>query len=180
MSMSTSKQILIVDDEPNVRLVFRTALEAAGYRPSTAKDGEEALMWLQGSRPDLVLLDLQMPGIGGKDVLEAIRYSGDDVPVVIVTARGSVPDAVRAMKLGAVDFLEKPLAPATLRRMVADVIARHAGQGKGPPVTGAVTASGEFVEKLTRAKEALNRRAFDEAEVFLRQAIGPDPGSAAA
>src|SRR5262245_35297972 len=114
-SMSGPKQILIADDEPNVRFLFRTALEAAGYQSSTASDGEEALLWLQGSRPDLVLLDLRMPGVDGIEVLEALRFAGDDVPVVVVTARASASDVIRARELGAVDFVEKPLGPATLR-----------------------------------------------------------------
>ena len=126
-----SKHILIVDDEPNVRLVFRTALESVGYTVAEAEDGASALEWLARSPTDLVLLDLQMPGVGGMEVLRRLRDAGNDVPVVIVTAHGSIPDAVQAMKLGAIDFLTKPLNPEPLRHVVASVIRRHARSVRG-------------------------------------------------
>jgi DNA-binding response OmpR family regulator len=173
--MADARHILIVDDEPNVRLMFRTTLETSGYRPTEAEDGATALMWLENAPVDLVLLDLQMPGIGGMEVLESLRKTGNDVPVVIITAHGSVPNAVEAMKLGAIDFEEKPLSPAALRRVVAEVLARHAVARPVPAPRASepevVTAAGQFAHDLTRAKRALNRRWFDEAEVFLRQAI---------
>jgi len=118
--MSTSKHILIVDDEPNVRLVFRTALESASYTLSTADNGESAVAWLEQMKFDLVLLDLQMPGTSGMEVLRKLRQVGNEVPVVFITAHGSVPDAVEAMKLGAIDFLSKPISPDQLRQVVRD------------------------------------------------------------
>ena len=182
--MADAQHILIVDDEPNVRLMFRTALETAGYRVTEAEDGAKALMWLENSPFDLILLDLQMPGIGGMEALEALRKQGIDVPVVIVTAHGSIPNAVEAMKLGAIDFEEKPLSPEALRGVVTEVLERHAAARAGPaPRTSeseVVTAAGQFAHDLTRAKRALNYRWFDEAEVFLKQAIALRPDSAEA
>ena len=134
--MSDNAHILIVDDEPNVRLVFRTALESAGYVLSMAEDGRgRAWMSWGGRTADLVLLDLQMPGMDGMETLRRLREAGDEVPVVIVTAHGSVPDAVEAMKLGAIDFLSKPLSPDTLRAVVAEVLAaaRRVTSGMRPP-----------------------------------------------
>ncbi len=123
---SDTGRILIVDDEPNVRLVFRTALEAAGYNVEEAEDGDTALDRLEWSPADLILLDLKMPGIGGMETLQRLREAGNDVPVVIVTAHGSIPDAVAAMRLGAIDFLSKPLRPEALRKVVGDVVRRSA------------------------------------------------------
>ena len=182
--MSRTSHILIVDDEPNVRLVFRTALESSGYRISSAEDGEKALLWLENAPIDLVLLDLQMPGMSGMNVLEAIREAGNDVPVVIVTAHGSIPDAVLAMKLGAIDFLSKPLSPDALRSVVAEVLERHAEAGVEPTprraVPEPVTVVSQFIANLAQDKRALNHRWFDEAEVYLKQAIALDGGSAEA
>jgi DNA-binding response OmpR family regulator len=182
--VADAPHILIVDDEPNVRLMFRTALETSGYRTTEAEDGATALMWLENAPVDLVLLDLHMPDIGGIEVLESLRKTGNDVPVVIVTAHGSVPNAVEAMTLGAIDFEEKPLSPEALRRVVAEVLARHAATRPGPtlraPEPEVVTAAGQFAHDLTRAKRALNCRWFDEAEVFLKQAIALRPDSAEA
>jgi DNA-binding response OmpR family regulator len=183
--MSSEKHILIVDDEPNVRLVFRTALQSADYTLSTADNGDSALRWTGETQFDLILLDLQMPGMNGMDVLRKLRAGNNDVPVVIVTAHGSVPDAVEAMKLGAIDFLRKPLSPDELRNVVAEVLARHAPEPEAkpsPPRPDPEPASVEsqFSLHLIRAKRALNRRAFDAAEIFLKQAIGMRPDSAEA
>jgi DNA-binding NtrC family response regulator len=123
--MSASKRLLIVDDEPNIRLMLRTTLESNDYLVATAEDGDTALKWLEADSFDLVLLDLQMPRLDGMQVLEQLREAGNNVPVVIITAHGSVPNAVKAMKLGAIDFLAKPMAPEPLRKLVAEVLARH-------------------------------------------------------
>src|SRR4051794_10958806 len=129
--MSHPAHILIVDDEPNVQLVFRTTLDSAGYATSSAEDGEAALLWLGSTPVNLGLLDLHMPDMDGMQVLESLRETGNNVPVVIVTAHGSVPNAVQAMKLGAIDFLSKPLSPDQLRGVVAEVLERHAAARGG-------------------------------------------------
>jgi DNA-binding response OmpR family regulator len=186
--MNDTARILIVDDEPNIRLVFHSALDVPEYTITTARDGGEALRLLgEEQEPfDLVLLDLQMPVTGGMEVLESLRDAGHEVPVVIITAHGGVPNAVQAMKLGAIDFLSKPISPAALRAVVAEVLERHVitisgrsehsqGQGQGP---GPATIAAHFAHNLVRAKRALNHRRFDEAEVYLKQALGLDPRSA--
>ena len=178
--MKLSRQILIVDDEPNVRLVFRTALESTGAELAAAEDGEDALAWLEAHRADLVLLDLQMPGLGGMGVLERLRASGNDVPVIIVTAHGSIPDAVAAMKLGAIDFLAKPLTPDALRRAVAEVLDRREPRGQDQPQGAPAVPPSPFVLHLREAKQAINRRHFGDAEAYLRQAIGLNARSAEA
>jgi DNA-binding response OmpR family regulator len=182
--MSNAARILIVDDEPNVRLVFRTALESAGYDSSTAEDGEAALKALHDDPVDLILLDLQMPGLGGMEVLQRLRDEGFNIPVVIITAYGSVPNAVQALKLGAIDFLSKPLSPGALRRVVAEVILRHAVAKPDPArrrqAPEPVTAASQYAFHLSRAKRSLNRRDFDEAEVLLKQAIALKGDSAEA
>jgi DNA-binding response OmpR family regulator len=181
--MSDDRRILIVDDEPNVRLVFRTALESSDHALATAESGSEALDTLGRERFDLVLLDLRMPATDGMEVLRRLRDAGNDVPVVIITAHGSVPDAVAAMKLGAIDFLTKPIAPDDLRRVVAEVLDRHGDASRRPPSPRKpepVTVDSQFDRNMTQAKRVLNRRDFGEAEVFLKQAIALNPHSAEA
>ncbi len=117
--------VLIVDDEPSIRLMFHTTLQSAGYDAVEASDGPSALERIHQSTPDVVLLDLKMPGMDGMETLRQMRERGDDTAVVIVTAHGSIADAVAAMKLGAVDFLTKPITPDSLRRVVREVILRH-------------------------------------------------------
>jgi DNA-binding response OmpR family regulator len=180
--MSRARRVMIVDDEPNVRLVFRAALEADGYEVAEAGDGEEAVDRLRGAPVDLILLDLRMPRLDGMETLRHLRAVGDDTPVVVVTAHGGVPDAVAAMKLGANDFLEKPMTPEALRGVVSEVLGRHAASPPGPAATPPepAPAAARFAEKLARARRALDRREFDEAEFFLGQALGLDPRSAEA
>jgi DNA-binding NtrC family response regulator len=171
---------LIVEDEPNVRLVFRTALASNDYLLATAEDGETALQYLDQEPIDLVLLDLQMPGIGGMETLRRLRERGNAVPVVIVTAHDGVPNVVQAMRLGAIDFISKPLTLATLRNVVADVLARHAGDATETDdlAPAEATSDAPTENSLVQAKRALNRRDFDQAEEWLRQAISSDFPSA--
>jgi DNA-binding response OmpR family regulator len=184
--MSSKGPILIVDDEPHVRLGFRTALETVGFEVEEAEDGPTALDRLARSGVSLVLLDLRMPALDGMEVLQRLRAAGNDVPVVIITAHGSIPDAVAAMRLGAIDFVSKPLTPRELRRVVEEVLTRHAEPGpqappeppdSRPPVTVTV---GPAAVDLTAAKRALNRREFDRASELLEQALDLVPDSAEA
>jgi DNA-binding NtrC family response regulator len=180
--MEPAKCVLIVDDEPNVRLVLQTALESVGYQVAEAEDGQAALEFLKaGTACDLVLLDLQMPKMNGMELLSLVRSAGITVPVVILTAHGSIPEAVAAMKLGAIDFLTKPITPQALRRVVAEVIERHAVIPTAPrPAESNLRATAvakEVAFDLARAKRALNRGQFSEAEDLLRTIIVLDPGS---
>ncbi len=171
--MSDAARILIIDDEPNVRLMFRTTLEAAGYEVATVADGRAALDHLERGEVDLVLLDLQMPVMTGVETLQRLRDVGYEVAVVIVTAYGSVVNAVQAMKLGAIDFLAKPLSPESLRRVAAEVLARETDQA-ATALSRTSPEGGLAGESLSRAKGAITRRAFDEAEGWLREAIARD------
>jgi DNA-binding NtrC family response regulator len=166
---------LIVEDEPHVRLVFRTSLESGDLRVALSEDGETALRWLQREPFDLVLLDLRMPGIDGMEVLRRLRGAGNDVPVVVITAHDSVPNVVQAMKLGAIDFLSKPMSPESLRRVVAEVLARHP---RDVPAPAHATATPAPRDMLSSAKRALNHRLFYRAEPLLREAIKEHPDSA--
>ena len=177
-SADAPKRILIVDDEPNVRLVFRTALEATGYLVTEAADGDAALAQLRKLPTDLILLDLKMPVVDGIETLRRLRDAGDETPVVVITAHGSVPDAVAATKLGAVDFLPKPVSPVTLRAVVAAVCARCAAERVAVKTPVAAPAPAHlFEEDLSRTRRAMERREYDDAEFFLRIADALRPGS---
>jgi DNA-binding response OmpR family regulator len=164
---------LIVDDEPNVRLVFRTALESAGYAVAEAADGPAALELIRKRPFDAVLLDLRMPGLDGLTALRTLREEGVGVPVVVVTAHGNTSDVVAAMRLGAADFVPKPVSPETLRRAVREaIVSRNVRAGQAPAPTLHLGR-----ESLARAEQAARRGDFDEAEFFLRVAVplGADP-----
>ena len=130
--MHRSYRIMNVEDEPTVRLVFRAALESNEFLLTTAEDGETALRFQREAPTDLILLDLQMPGLGGLEVLRRLRGAGSDVPVVIVSAHDGEANVREAIRLGAVGFLPKPPTPATLRKVVADALASTDNGGDRP------------------------------------------------
>jgi DNA-binding response OmpR family regulator len=177
--MHPTQWILIVDDEPNVRLMLRTTLESSGYQVREAADGSGALGQLRLSPCDLVVLDLRMPQMDGMETLRRLRAEGDSTPVVMLTAHGSIPDAVMAMRLGAIDFLTKPITPQALRDVVAEIIRRQA-ELPPPPTKEPAKAtdhSREIAFDLARAKRAVNRGEFEEAERLLHELIALDPRS---
>ena len=168
MSHATPKptRVLVVDDEPNVRLVFRTTLEAAGYEVDESPDGLDALDRVRRRPFDLLLLDLRMPRLEGMETLRRLREQGSNVPVVVVTAHGGIPDVVEAVKLGAVDFLPKPVSPETLR----NVVGRAAASAPARAAKADAPTTGLGLEALDRAREALRQGHFDEADFFVRVA----------
>src|SRR5215831_846558 len=110
-------RILVVDDEPQLRRIMRTTLTGAGYEIDDAKTGEEALEKLRSFRPDLVLLDINMPGMGGLAACRAIRASAA-VAIIMLTVRDADADKVAALDAGADDFVTKPFStPELLARI---------------------------------------------------------------
>jgi DNA-binding NtrC family response regulator len=101
-------KVLVIDDEPILRDSLEVALKTSGYEVLTARTGEEGLERFQGENPDLVLLDHWLPGINGDEVLRRIKEKDPEIPIIIMTAQGSIEMAVNSMKMGAFDFLVKP------------------------------------------------------------------------
>src|SRR5258708_8234117 len=120
--------VLIVDDEPNIRRMVGALLGAEGYDVRDAADGATGLTRARESEPDVVLLDLMMPGeLDGLATLGRLRDVVPDVPVVMMSGRAGLSDAVKATKLGAYNFLEKPLSPeSVLLALNAALELRHA------------------------------------------------------
>jgi DNA-binding NtrC family response regulator len=116
------RRILVIDDEKNIRTMLTQALTAEDTVVETAVNGEEALDKIAQTAYDLVLLDLRLPGMGGLEVLRAIRESDAKLPVILLTAHGSVESAVEAMRIGAINYLQKPFAPRELREAVDNAL----------------------------------------------------------
>jgi DNA-binding response OmpR family regulator len=117
-------KLLIVDDEPHIRHMMRLTLEAAGYQIDEAADGQAGLdRFRDGAEYDAVVLDQKMPGLDGLETLQHIKERKPDACVLMVTAFASIELAVDAMRLGATDFLRKPMTPEMLRSAVAAAIA---------------------------------------------------------
>ncbi len=117
--------VLIVDDDASARRLLQVRLQALGCEPITAADGREALEVLRRNLPAAMLLDLEMPRMGGLELLRELRQSGIDVPAIVITAHGSIETAVEAMKEGAYDFLLKPFDPHHLEIVVRKTLERR-------------------------------------------------------
>ena len=124
------QQILIVDDEPKITRLVRDYLENAGFAVTVARDGREALMRARTERPDLIVLDLGLPGIDGLDVTRSLRRDAG-VPIIMLTARAAETDRVVGLELGADDYVTKPFSPRELVARVRAVLRRHEGDAGG-------------------------------------------------
>ena len=119
----TKRRILVIDDEKNIRLMLTQALADEETQIDTAVNGEEALEKFGEATYDLVLLDLRMPGIDGMEVLREMNKRNAKLPIILLTAHGTVENAVEAMRSGAVNYLQKPFSPRELREAVENALA---------------------------------------------------------
>jgi two-component system, OmpR family, response regulator len=158
-----STKVLIVDDEANVRLNYRITLETEDYEVFEADSAASALQQFLEHSFAVAVLDMRMPGMDGLELLAKMREADITVPAMIVTAYSDVPHAVKAMKLGAIDFLQKPLRPEDLRRIVAEIVKRHAPQKEHLAET--------FNSHIVAAKRCLNLRSFALARIHLVKAL---------
>jgi two-component system alkaline phosphatase synthesis response regulator PhoP len=119
-------RILVVDDEASIRLICRVNLDASGFEVVEAEDGETALSLARTERPDLILLDVMLPGIDGWAVAEELSEIAEtrDIPIVFITARSTAPDELRSHAVGGVAYIAKPFDPKHLSETVTRVVQR--------------------------------------------------------
>jgi two-component system KDP operon response regulator KdpE len=129
--MSGAK-ILVVDDEPQIRRMMRATLTSSGHQVDEARTGEEALEKFREFLPDLVLLDLNMPGMGGVEACKSIR-SGSDVPIIILTVRNTEKEKVEALDAGADDYVSKPFGMQELLARIRAALRRAPGSLENGP-----------------------------------------------
>jgi nitrogen regulation protein NR(I) len=130
--------VLVVDDESNIRRVLAALLKREGYEVTVAADGEQALAAMQRTPVDVVVTDLVMPRLGGMDLLRRVSTDFPDLPVIMITAHGTVDTAVEAMKAGAFDYITKPFEQEELTKVIAKAARARVleGQHVHPPVDG--------------------------------------------
>ncbi|MDK1476807.1 response regulator transcription factor [Streptomyces sp. 549] len=164
------RRVLVVDDDPTVREVVAGYLERAGFTVDHADDGPAALTRAQASPPDLVVLDLMLPGLDGLQVCRRLRAAGP-VPVVMLTARGAEEDRITGLEVGADDYVTKPFSPRELVLRVESVLRRTGA----PPAAGPrLRGGGLVVDPAARTatgpggRLALTVREFDLLAHFLR------------
>lgn len=197
--MVDHQHILVVDDEPHVRMTLKQVLEDDGYQVTTAESGPVALDHLDDHPCDLVLLDVRMPGLDGFEVLERLNEKRPELPVVIVTAHGTVDQAVEAVREGADNFVHKPFSPEQIRSVVAQALAgepeevneayeehiasARAGIREGDYKQARQHIHGAFAVDATRP-EAFNllgvimqlRNQYQDAQRYYQSALALQPG----
>jgi DNA-binding NtrC family response regulator len=172
------RRILVVDDDRVFRLSTAALLRADGHDVHTAAGGQEAVEALRASRFDLVLLDVKMPGTDGIGVVEALRLWGDSIPILMISGFGTVDDAVRALHVGADDFLTKPVEPDLLSERVGELLERRPSAARLDPAgqEGMVGRAPAMVE----LRDALRQVAPTDTTVLITGETGTGKELAAA
>ncbi|MGB8655182.1 MAG: response regulator transcription factor [Candidatus Acidiferrales bacterium] len=188
-----SGAILVVDDEPQIRRVLRTTLASHGYTVIESKSGDEALEALRKNRADLILLDLNMPGLSGLETCREIRTTSD-VPIIMLTVRNSERDKVQALDAGADDYVVKPFGVEELLARVRAALRRAAPSESLPPFSSgdlkidfekrAVLVRGEAVRLTPKEFELLRQLVTNRGKALthrrlLQSVWGPDYGEEA-
>src|SRR5437762_4118372 len=170
INMPHSGDVLLVDDDPDLLKLISLRLTSAGYRVRTADSGETALAALAVSRPAAVITDLKMPGIDGLALFDAIHRQHPALPVIILTAHGTIPDAVSATQRGVFGFLTKPFdSQDLLQKVAAAVKVTGDAPAPGPEATGdrragIITRSPKMEDVLRQARLV----ADSDASVLIR------------
>jgi DNA-binding response OmpR family regulator len=151
------KRILVIEDNPDLAYGLRNNLEIEGYDVEVAKDGVKGLARARAARPDLVLLDLMLPGMDGFRVLRALREDGQSMPVLILTARGEEADKVRGLRLGADDYVTKPFGVLELLARIEALFRRAAAPHKNGGSPEPQFESFGDIEVLTPSRTVLRR-----------------------
>jgi DNA-binding NtrC family response regulator len=144
--------ILIVDDEPNIRLVLQAAFEKAGYKAFVAEDAPSGLESFEKNDPDCVLTDVTMPGRSGYELLRDIMERKPDTPVVIMTAYGTIPQAIQSVREGAYEYVTKPFDLDVLKRIVGSAV-ENKGQLQVKPARSATPTKPAFIADSPSMKE---------------------------
>ena len=167
------ERILIVDDEKNIVSSLQEILNDEGYEIVTAEDGLDALELVQSEPPDLVLLDIWIPGMDGIEVLQAIKTYHPEIEVLVMSGHGTIDTAVKATKLGAYDFIEKPFSLNQLVLSVERALKQRKGRMNGSG--GHDTVQHELphcFEMMVEVKKAVTRAAKSDAPILIQGEIG--------
>lgn len=154
--------VLVIDDTKNIRLLLTKCLELEGYSVTTAANGTEALALIAEKRFDLIFLDVRMPEISGTEVLHRIRELGIHTPVIMITAFGTVKNAVECTQLGAVAYLQKPFTENKVKQVLAEVL--H------------FKPEGSSLDRILKAAEGhINNGRYTDAETMLKNSMNAYP-----
>jgi two-component system alkaline phosphatase synthesis response regulator PhoP len=189
------EQVLVVDDERDIRELLQYNLSKEGYGVTTVSTGEDAMAAIRHRKPDIILLDLMLPGLDGLDVCRALKKDSGtaDIPIVMLTAKGEEADIVAGLELGADDYVTKPFSPRVLLARVRAVLRRATGEEEAPeaidvggvridPLRHEVSAAGQPIELTATEFRLMAFLARRPGWVFTRQRLidavqGDDPAA---
>jgi two-component system, NtrC family, nitrogen regulation response regulator NtrX len=163
-------EILIVDDEPNIRRMLGSLLRSEGYAVRDAATGEAALLELRSAEPDVLVMDLYMPGGDGLETLPRVREAAPTLPVVMMSGRATLADAVRATRMGAFHFLEKPLSPEAVLLTVRSALELRRERDLNRALRAEYGGDGEMVgdsPAIREVREVIARVAPTDARVLI-------------
>jgi DNA-binding NtrC family response regulator len=167
----SDKLILIVDDERNIRLTLTQVLESLEFQIESVENGQDALAKLADQQLGLMILDVRMPGMDGMEILRRTRQTRPDIKIIMMTAYGTVDSAVEAIKLGAVDFINKPFTPDQIRSLVLKVLDRDKINEQ---------QAFDYATNLELARRCITHLFFEAAQEYIKKAIALDPSQAEA
>jgi two-component system response regulator MprA len=177
--MAERAHVLVVDDDPQLRAALTRALQLDGYRVTTASNGVQALEATSAERPDVMVLDVMMPYVGGLDVCRTLRDKRDRLPILVLTARDEIGDRVAGLDAGADDYLTKPFALDELRARLRALLRRATPET--PDAAAELRYDDLVLDPLTRTVRRgdrpieLTRTEFALLELLLRNAERPLP-----
>lgn len=169
------ESVLVIEDDPSIILGLQLNLSRAGYRVRMARDGEEGLEAVAAERPDLVLLDLMLPGVDGLELLRRIRAGDERLPVVILTALSAEQDKIKGLDLGANDYVTKPFSVAELLARVRAALRSTKTVPTDEAETAVLRAGAIALHPATRKVEVggaeieLNSREFDVLQFLMER-----------
>lgn len=166
--MNNKIKILLVDDEKNILILLKKVIDSLHYTVTTCDDGAEALELLRKESFDILFLDLYLPHVSGMEILKDISSHPVKPDVIIITAFGNIENAVEAMQLGAVDFVQKPFTPEQIRDIITKVMARR---------SIALDDADNYEQALESAKKLMKDGLFKQATEFVQKAIDLMPSN---
>lgn len=156
-------KFLVIDDTKNIRMLLKTCLEIEGHDVYIASDGNEALDLMSSDKFDLIFMDIKMPKISGTEVLRKMRDLGISTPVIIMTAFGTVKNAVECTKLGAISYLQKPFTSEKVKNVLKETGFSNVIQEK------------ESLSKFVEIEASLKQDHYTQALELIKEELGKDP-----
>src|SRR3989337_1291250 len=170
-SMITTKKIMVVDDEDSIRQSLSDELKDEGFKVISARDGQEALNLLDSTQPDLILLDIWMPGMDGTEVLKRIKTARPGLQVIMISGHGNIEAAVKAIKLGAYDYIDKTLSLEGILLTVKRALKEGGKESSEFGVPGARRAGEELKSQIPNHKFEAKKGRADRLQRTIKKSI---------